>query len=73
MRDLLNDAVHEIRDLRRQNEILLAKVETMDLLACFLHTSPATRSQGMAPNVEWALQQKIDELDMGAPVAGSGD
>ena len=62
MKILLNEARHEILDLRRANEILRAKVEVMELFACVLHTQPARGSQGMAPDVAWALQKKIDEL-----------
>jgi hypothetical protein len=59
---LLNEARAEILTLRRSNEILRAKVEMIDLFACVLHTEPARRSEGMAPDVAWALQKKIDEL-----------
>ncbi len=63
MKELLTHAMHEIRDLRRRNEILSAKVEMIDLFACVLHTSAATRSQGAAPDVAWALERKIEELN----------
>jgi hypothetical protein len=60
--ELLATAMHEIRDLRRRNEILAAKVEMIDLFACVLNTQPARHSQGMAPDVAWALQKKMEEL-----------
>ena len=63
MKNLLNDARHEILNLRRENEILRAKVEMIDLFASVLHTQPALRREGRAPDVAWALQKKIDELD----------
>ena len=62
LKALLLEAVVEVRSLRRENEILRAKVEVMDLFACVLHTSPALKSQGMAPDVAWAMQNKIDDL-----------
>lgn len=62
LEELLLNAKHEIDDLRRRNEILNAKVEVMELFACVLHTEPARRSQGAAPDVAWALQKKIDEI-----------
>jgi hypothetical protein len=62
MKDLLTSAMHEILQLRRQNEILAAKVEVMDLFACVLNSEPARRSQGMAVDVAWVLQKQIDEL-----------
>jgi hypothetical protein len=63
MKHLLNNAMYEIRDLRRRNEILSAKVEVMDLFALVLNTSPARQSIGMSEDVAWALQKKIDELN----------
>lgn len=63
LKELLTNAMHEIRDLRRHNEILGAKVEMIDLFACVLHTQAASRSQGASPDVAWALQKKINELD----------
>lgn len=62
LQELLLHAMHEIRDLRRRNEILGAKVEMIDLFACVLHTEPFRSTQGAAPDVAWALQKKIDAL-----------
>lgn len=42
MKELLNDARHEILNLRRENEILRAKQEMIDLFACVLNTSSFT-------------------------------
>ena len=64
MKNLLNEAQHEILRLRRENEILQAKAEVMDLFACVLHTSPASRNQGMSPDVAWKLQKAIDEMEL---------
>jgi sulfate adenylyltransferase subunit 1 (EFTu-like GTPase family) len=63
MKDLLNDSRHEILALRRENEILRAKVEVMDLFALVLNTTPNYRSQGMAIDVAWRLQKEIDALN----------
>jgi hypothetical protein len=62
MKNLLSEARHEIMELRHENEILRAKVETMELFACVLHTQPASQSRGMAPDVAWALQKEIDKI-----------
>lgn len=62
MKELLEEATREILALRRQNEILNAKVEMIDLFACVLFTKPQQQSVGGAPDVAWALQQKINEL-----------
>lgn len=63
MKDLLNDARHEILALRRDNEILRAKVEVMDLFALVLNTTPNYRSQGMSEDVAWKLQKEIDSIN----------
>lgn len=39
--DILNDAAEEIKTLRRQNELLRARVEMIDLFAQVLYTKPA--------------------------------
>lgn len=76
MKDLLQSAMHEIAGLRRQNEILQAKVEVMDLFACVLHTTAASRTQGMSVDVAWQLQKAIDEIDAAEkakPQAGAAE
>ena len=62
-KELLVNAMHEIRDLRRCNEILRAKVEMIDLFATVLGTTAYRPSQGMSPDVAWFLQKKIDEIE----------
>lgn len=63
MKDLLIQAASEIRQLRRANEILAAKVEMIDLFACVLHTRPATHSVGAAVDVAWLLDKEIAEFE----------
>ncbi len=63
MRNLLLDAQAEILRLRRENEILCAKVDMIELFANVLNTEPARRVQGAAPDVAWALQKEINEID----------
>ena len=62
MKDLLEAAKAEIVSLRRTNEILAAKVQTMELFATVLHTEPARSRESVAIDVAWQLQKKIDEL-----------
>ena len=64
---LLREAKYTIENLRQTNAILAAKVEMIDLFACVLHTEPARRSGGESPDVAWALQKKIDEMEAAAP------
>lgn len=60
MKNLLLSAMHEIQDLRRRNEVLEAKAEALDIFAAALGMK--RNVGGMAPDVAWELQQKIDEL-----------
>lgn len=62
-RELLVRAAAEIRELRRRNEILSAKVEMIDLFACVLHTQPARQSVGMAEDVAWAIDREVARID----------
>jgi hypothetical protein len=62
MKTLLEDAEREIQSLRRENQILSAKVEMIDLFACVLQTNPAIRSQGESIDVAWQLRKAIAEL-----------
>ena len=59
-KDLMTQAIDEIRTLRRENEILSAKVDVMDLFAMVLHTTPAHRSQGASVDIAWQMQKAID-------------
>lgn len=62
MKHLLLEAKREIEQLRRENEILRAKVEIMDLFGSALHVQVPSRVYGTAPDVAWALQRKVDEM-----------
>ncbi len=59
--ELLMRARDEILSLRRQNEILSAKIEMIDLFACVLHSKAAQREEGHTEDIAWLLSQAIDE------------
>lgn len=59
---LLNSAAIEIKSLRRQNEILQAKVSVMDLFAAALHAQPNYGPQGMSVDVAWQLEQRAEKI-----------
>ena len=61
MKELLTEARQEILDLRRRNEILSAQMGVVEVFAAALGLKRG--EGGMAPDVAWALQKKIDELN----------
>lgn len=63
MKELLQEAVHEIHSLRRRNEVLQAKVDTMELFRTVLFTAPAGGVMGYSLDVCGGLEAKIRELD----------
>lgn len=62
IKNLLLHAQHEILDLRRRNEVLQAKVDTMDLFALVLRTQPAYQSVGMGEDVAWLIDKEVQEI-----------
>ncbi len=58
-KETLKTAVEEIRWLRRQNELLTAKVSTMELFALTLNTRPAYDSQPMSVDIAHELDRVI--------------
>ena len=65
---LLIQAKAEIERLRRENEILSAKVEVLDLFSFVLRLQRA--SHPMTEDVAWALQKQIDLLSSNeAPIS----
>lgn len=60
MLDLLQEAKHEIENLRRENTVLRAKVEVVDIFAGALFGPRRGGEQCMAPDIAWQLKQEID-------------
>ena len=63
MKQLLLEAKEEILSLHRRNELLSAKVETMELLAGFLHAQVPSRNVGMSEDVAWKLMLEIQKIE----------
>lgn len=59
-KELMIGAMHEIKQLRRTNEILAAKVSVVDAFAaaCGLRRD----GFGVSEDIAWALEQKIQEM-----------
>lgn len=57
---LLKDAVSEIRALRRQNELLSARLDMFDMCMAVLHTDVARqKSISMTPDICWQIEQSL--------------
>lgn len=57
---LLQQASHEIKSLRNQNELQRARLNMFDDMMALLHTEPASKNKGMMSSPD--LVFKIDEL-----------
>lgn len=56
-------AIEEINSLRRQNEVLRAKVDTMNLFDAMLFARPAEVTNGAAEDVAWELRRAINNMN----------
>lgn len=60
---LLKEAAIEIKMLRRQNEIMSARLGVFDDLMSMLNTSPAYKTQGMSPDVVYAIERAVSNFE----------
>lgn len=59
-KELLQRAVSEIKSLRREREIMKAKLDMFDAVMSALHGKPAYQSEGaMAPDVVWEIEKAL--------------
>jgi hypothetical protein len=68
---LLREAIHEIRSLRRQNEILRAKVEVIEI---FGRATAAVGNGGgcLSHDVAYELEQEADKMSTADALRKSG-
>lgn len=59
--DLLAEAAREIKSLRSQNQLMSARLEMFDSMMTVLHTEPARKSQGMAPDLVWEIEKFLEK------------
>lgn len=62
-KNLLIDANHEIKILRRQNELMNARLEMFDAMTQLLHTNPATKNCGMSPDVVQSIEMFLRDIE----------
>jgi hypothetical protein len=58
--ELLQRAAAEITSLRRQNEIMSARLSTFDSMMVLFNTEPRYPSQGMSEDVVWQINKFIE-------------
>lgn len=57
--DLLQQAAAEIKSLRQQNQLMSARLDMFDSVMAVLHTDVARKSQGMSPDLVWAIEKYL--------------
>jgi hypothetical protein len=56
-------AIDQLREARRRNEILTARVDTMELMSHFLFAMPPRGgSVGAGEDAAWLLQRELDKM-----------
>lgn len=64
----LMQAASKVRELRRHNEILQAKVDTMELLAGFVYARvPEPRSMGAEEDIAWRIDRLLAQAQGPTP------
>lgn len=58
--ELLKSASVEIKNLRRQNELMEARLDMFDNMMAVLHTPIAQKNRGMSPDLVWEIDKFID-------------
>lgn len=63
-KELLERALSEIQQLRRQNELMNARLQMFDAVMSALHGQPAVdRAGGMVPDIAWDIQKRITQIE----------
>ncbi len=57
---LLQDAKNEIRGLRRQNELMRARLDMFDNMVDLLNTNPSRKEFGMSPDLCYEIDKFIN-------------
>lgn len=70
--NLLKRGQETILRLRRANEILGAKVETMETMRLFLMSEPRLPGTGAEVDIAWEMGRAADELEAEAQAIATG-
>lgn len=58
--EMLQAAANEIKSLRRQNQMMAARLEVFDNCMLLLKTRPDYPSQGMSPDLVWSIETHLE-------------
>ena len=56
---MLKEATFEIKILRRQNELMRARLDMFDTINAILHTQVASRNEGLSPDLVWQIEKFV--------------
>jgi len=62
-KSLLKEAISEIRNLRRQNEVLGARLSGFDDALTLLRTQPFYPGQGMSPDLTYSIEKHLVSIE----------
>lgn len=57
---LLKESVNEITDLRRQNELMSARLQMFDSMMLMFNTAPNYGNRGMGEDLVWKINKHIE-------------
>jgi hypothetical protein len=61
--NLLDDAVREIKSLKRSNELMRARLDMFDDCIALLSAQVNRQGMGMSPDISWEIEQHLASLD----------
>jgi hypothetical protein len=61
--NLLRLSQDEIRNLRRDNELMSARLEMFDAIQAMLHTDLARKNYGMTEDLVFKIEKSIEEYN----------
>jgi len=58
---LLNEASFEIKRLRKENEVMGARLDMFDSIMALLHTDIARKQVGMTEDLVWKIEKHLEK------------
>lgn len=59
--ELLQEASNEIKSLRKQNELMGARLDMFDSMMLIFRTQPNYGSQGMSEDLVWKIDKHLEQ------------